>query len=111
MTTKKVRDLRGTATSLVLAALVALLGVTAFSEPSPSTDSSPAAGPAELVGVWAGEKSFGPQVRGTLSIARHGSRWHAEIAGYRVTVDRVERRRVQRVTFERLTQAGAGHVA
>jgi CBS domain containing-hemolysin-like protein len=34
-----------------------------------------------------------------------------QIAGYRVTVDRVERRRVQRVTFERLHQAGSGHAA
>jgi CBS domain containing-hemolysin-like protein len=32
------------------------------------------------------------------------------IAGYRVTVDRVERRRVQRVVFERIN-AGSGHAA
>jgi len=33
-----------------------------------------------------------------------------QIAGYRVTVDKVERRRVQRVVFERLT-SGSGHAA
>jgi CubicO group peptidase (beta-lactamase class C family) len=39
----------------------------------------------ELVGLWAARRSFGPQVRGDLTITRDGKSWTAEIAGRRAT--------------------------
>jgi len=45
---------------------------------------SPSAG--NVTGIWGGERTFGPTVRGTLSIAHEGSVWFAEISGYRAPV-------------------------
>jgi CubicO group peptidase (beta-lactamase class C family) len=41
-----------------------------------------------LVGVWGTEQSFGPLVRGTLTIDGRQARWRAAIAGFNISVDR-----------------------
>ena len=40
--------------------------------------------PDRLVGVWGAEVSFGPQIRGTLTIFRRGTEWNASISGFDV---------------------------
>lgn len=34
-----------------------------------------------LLGIWASETTFGPAVRGTLTVQREGREWRAEVAG------------------------------
>ena len=48
---------------------------------SPSTAPSAAPSPAEdpLVGLWAAEVTFGPALRGNLTLSRDGSRWRATL--------------------------------
>ncbi|MEE8371566.1 MAG: serine hydrolase [Sphingomonadales bacterium] len=48
---------------------------------------SAAAGPApadDLVGLWEAKRQFGPEITGTLALARIGRNWRAEIAGFRI---------------------------
>jgi hypothetical protein len=40
-----------------------------------------------LVGLWGSQKSFGPMVRGELTIDGRGQEWRARIAGYEVPVE------------------------
>jgi CubicO group peptidase (beta-lactamase class C family) len=42
-----------------------------------------------LVGLWGAERSFGPEVRGVLTIDGRAEPWWAEISGYRVRVERM----------------------
>jgi hypothetical protein len=51
---------------------------TSSSRPTMATDAS--AG--DLAGLWGCERSFGPEVRGQLTIAREQSEWRALIAGF-----------------------------
>jgi hypothetical protein len=44
--------------------------------------------PLALVGLWGCEQSFGPLVRGELTIDGRGQQWRARIAGYDVPVER-----------------------
>jgi len=69
------RTLAVVASLLVLAPGAGAAGAT---EP-PSNDM-----PDSLVGVWAGERRFGPEVEGDLVVARDGGRWSLEIAGFRL---------------------------
>jgi CubicO group peptidase (beta-lactamase class C family) len=39
----------------------------------------------DLAGLWAARRNFGPEVRGTLDVYRHGERWTARIAGLETT--------------------------
>lgn len=39
-----------------------------------------------LAGLWGTEQSFGPLVRGTLTIDGRQGRWRAEIAGFEVFI-------------------------
>lgn len=41
-----------------------------------------------LVGLWGTEQSFGPLVRGTLTIDARRAQWSAAIAGFEVSVER-----------------------
>ena len=41
-----------------------------------------------LVGLWGTGQSFGPLVRGTLTIDSRQARWRATIAGFEVSVER-----------------------
>ena len=41
-----------------------------------------------LVGLWGTEQSFGPLVRGTLTIDARQAQWRAAIAGFEVSVER-----------------------
>ena len=43
----------------------------------------PAAADDSLLGIWASESTFGPELRGELTIAREGSSWRATLAGAR----------------------------
>ena len=52
---------------------VILLGLTA------------AAAAEDLIGLWEGRRVAGPEVQGTLIIARSQRGWQAEIAGHRVS--------------------------
>lgn len=42
-----------------------------------------------LVGLWGTEQSFGPLVRGTLTIDARQAQWRAAIAGFEVSVERI----------------------
>jgi CubicO group peptidase (beta-lactamase class C family) len=44
----------------------------------------PAPDRGELVGIWGGQRDFGPRVRGALTIRKEGAQWRAEIAGERL---------------------------
>jgi len=46
--------------------------------------SSPDDSAADLIGLWGCERSFGPDVRGELTIVERGSKWRAAIAGFEV---------------------------
>jgi len=50
----------------------------ALSPPSRPAEDSTAA----LIGLWGCERSFGPEVRGELTIVRRGSQWRASVAGF-----------------------------
>jgi len=41
----------------------------------------PAAADDSLLGIWASETTFGPALRGELTVAREGKSWHATLAG------------------------------
>jgi len=45
---------------------------------------APEAAPATLAGVWESDRSFGPEVRGDLSLTRRASGWVASIGPYEV---------------------------
>jgi CubicO group peptidase (beta-lactamase class C family) len=36
----------------------------------------------ELIGIWKAKREFGPEVRGTLTLAKRKGEWEARIAGY-----------------------------
>src|SRR5262249_53786410 len=59
---------------------------------TPSCKAVKAADPsvARLAGLWGCERSFGPEVRGQLTVVREGSDWRALIAGFEAPV-RVEK--------------------
>ncbi len=44
--------------------------------------------PEQLAGIWGTEQSFGPLVRGTLTIDGRQPQWRAAIAGFEVSVER-----------------------
>src|SRR5687768_8394943 len=71
----------------VLACGLALLSSAA---PGPALElaDSPAPVPAAadpLMGIWRFETTFGPALKGRLTVARHGSAWHATLSGARST--------------------------
>ena len=67
---------------LVICASWAASGTaTAQDGPSAPPD-EPATSTEELLGIWAGAKTFGPEVSGPLAVETEGKRWWAEIAGY-----------------------------
>ena len=41
-----------------------------------------------LLGLWGAEQSFGPLVRGTLTIDARQTQWRAAIGGFQVSVER-----------------------
>ncbi len=53
----------------------------------PSTATSASQPVLALVGLWGSEQSFGPLVRGELTIDARGGEWRARIAGYEVPVE------------------------
>lgn len=61
-----------------------------------------AKGDQSLVGLWGTEQSFGPLVRGTLTIDARQPQWRASIAGFQVFVDQSD----GRVTFSLPVGAG-----
>ncbi len=71
----------GRRTRLLCIGLAAFLGRAALSatgeEPAPASASS------RVVGLWGVTRSFGPDVRGELTIARVGGSWRAQISGLR----------------------------
>src|SRR6476659_5648628 len=59
--------------------LGAVIGVLASAAPA---QTAPTEGvEARLVGLWGVTRSFGPEIRGELTIARTGAGWRASIAG------------------------------
>ncbi|HEY0931222.1 MAG TPA: serine hydrolase [Gemmatimonas sp.] len=38
----------------------------------------------DLLGLWGAEPQLGPQVRGALTLERHGQRWSARVSGFEV---------------------------
>ncbi|MCB1036527.1 MAG: hypothetical protein KDD47_22060, partial [Acidobacteria bacterium] len=67
---------------LVICASRAASGMaTAQDGPSAPPD-EPVTSTEELLGIWAGAKTFGPEVSGPLAVETEGKRWWAEIAGY-----------------------------
>ena len=46
-----------------------------------------AEGPEKLIGLWGGTRSFGPEIRGELTIREGGGGWRAEIAGVSAPVE------------------------
>jgi hypothetical protein len=38
-----------------------------------------------LIGIWRFETTFGPALKGDLTLARHGSTWHATLSGAKAT--------------------------
>lgn len=73
-----------------LGALLALLALPSHvlgAEPAKApVESAKAAATADtatkLLGIWAGEPVFGPEVQGELTVFREGDTWRARIAGY-----------------------------
>ncbi len=59
---------------------VALLSLTPGASPSAVAQVAPAPGPGPLIGVWASETTFGPALRGELSVVRGDSSWRATLA-------------------------------
>ncbi len=41
----------------------------------------------DLVGIWGGEATFGPQVRGALTLTRAGGRWTVAVAGFEASAE------------------------
>ena len=39
-----------------------------------------------LIGLWGAQETLGPAVSGDLALERHGTQWHATIAGYDAVV-------------------------
>ncbi|HYN82917.1 MAG TPA: serine hydrolase [Gemmatimonadaceae bacterium] len=62
----------------VVACLVALTSVVIAH--STSTAQSPATPSDRLIGIWASETTFGPALRGELTVRRNGSNWSATIS-------------------------------
>ena len=56
-----------------------------------------------LTGLWAARKSFGPEVRGVLTLDRDGDTWRAEIAG-RETAVRVDQ---EQLSFDLPAEEGS----
>lgn len=61
-----------------MAVLVSVWGIGAAANAARPDPPSPES---EIVGLWSARRDFGPHVRGTLLIAREGTRGRAEIAG------------------------------
>lgn len=83
--------------SLVLSLLFALLLTSAAKLFSQGSDPDQ-----PLVGLWGTEQSFGPLVRGTLTIDGRQPQWRARIAGFDVPTDR----NLDRVSFSLPDGAG-----
>jgi CubicO group peptidase (beta-lactamase class C family) len=49
--------------------------------PKSITDSA-----SDLVGLWAAQRDFGPQVRGTVEVFQEGDRWSYDVAGFASSV-------------------------
>jgi len=62
------------------------LWLAAQPEATPSSDPGTLPANDALVGLWGGERDFGPEVRGELTIDGRTSEWRAEIGGYAVPV-------------------------
>ena len=62
---------------LTLAAVAAVCAI--GQSPSPVTAAAPGD---ELIGLWGAETTFGPQVRGELTLERGGAQWVIRIAGF-----------------------------
>jgi hypothetical protein len=69
-----------------LGLLLLLEPLLAFS--APVLVQATAAAEHSLVGIWGTEQSFGPLVRGTLTIDGRQAQWRASIAGFNVSVKR-----------------------
>lgn len=69
-------------------ALLLSLGLLSAFVPSTLLASEDPDAASAIVGVWAAERHFGPEVAGRLTIWRHGEDWSAEIAGFDVEVER-----------------------
>jgi len=52
---------------------------------STAAGGAPASSPSSLAGVWEATRNFGPELKGTLTLARNQGFWTAEIAGQRVS--------------------------
>jgi CubicO group peptidase (beta-lactamase class C family) len=59
--------------TMIAAAFAVVTETETRPDPIPATD---------FVGVWGAHRRFGPEVRGTLSVSRHGDSWSARIAGH-----------------------------
>jgi len=63
-----------------LAFIFLLLGVTLWSQAVNPSDE-------KLLGLWGMEQTYGPTVRGELTIDSRGGGWHAQIAGFDAAVE------------------------
>jgi CubicO group peptidase (beta-lactamase class C family) len=68
--------------------LVSSLLAFLLANPSALYPQAPATSSNQLVGLWGTERSFGPLVRGTITIDGRQPQWRAEIAGFEVPVER-----------------------
>ena len=68
-----------------LVSIIALLALGAGLATSTAEEPRPVATP-DLAGLWAGQRNFGPEVRGTLDLYKDGERWAAHIAGFEAAV-------------------------
>jgi CubicO group peptidase (beta-lactamase class C family) len=75
----------------IIATLVLGAGLVHSTAEEPRRSTAP-----DLAGLWEGRRDFGPEVRGTLDLYKHGERWTARIAGFEAPVTLEQ----SRVTFE-----------
>jgi CubicO group peptidase (beta-lactamase class C family) len=54
---------------------------TAAATPAPAQSAAPAGDAARFLGLWGTTRSFGPQIRGELTLTRAGEGWRAAIGG------------------------------
>jgi CubicO group peptidase (beta-lactamase class C family) len=78
LASRSVQRVMKTMTVAILTALATLLCETRVA--IAQTTAAP-----DLSGLWAAKVQYGPDIRGPLVILRNGSRWEADIAGFRVT--------------------------
>jgi CubicO group peptidase (beta-lactamase class C family) len=51
----------------------------------PNTCRAPAPDDSSLVGIWGAEESYGPLVRGELTVLQRAGKWEAHIAGFEIS--------------------------